>query len=169
MLDVQKLSWWIVVPVALVFWGIATLWEKVTAVFEAQRPVSVEEVDSISPTIDIGPRLTEVSLADEIFVCRAAIAEMMGHDLGIVTGVRRADGNVGVSYRRPSDNSLWNNLCKLDGNRVVWASMNEAGIAGRWRTNKEDEVVTFVLGRAGVTINQEFGDGSTISDSFGRE
>jgi hypothetical protein len=169
MQEAQKLSGWFAVPVAIVVWGVFSLWEWTGELFSGSETASTETKINPAPQQDIGKVLPKISSEDEVFVCRATIAELMSRDIATVTGVRRADGNVGVSYRRPSDNSLWNNLCKIDGTRVVWASMNESGVAGRWRTGEADEAISFVLGESGVTITQKFGDGTSLSDSFGRE
>lgn len=168
----RPMSAWVAIPIVLVVWGVATLWEWGSGLFEVSETkpsIKIETAEAPIEVIDVGELKTEITPEDEVFICRATVAELMGRDLRIIEGVRRADGNVGTSYRRPSDNSLWQNLCKLNGRRIEWASMDESGIAGRWRTEQADEVVTFVLGVSGVTISQKFGDGSGISNSFARE
>jgi hypothetical protein len=164
-----RFSAWVPIPIALVVWGTASVWEWGAEPLRAtELETDAEPKPSVTPP-NIGLVKAEITLEDEVFICRAAVSAMMNRDLSSINGVRRADGNIGTSYRRPSDKSLWQNVCKISGDRVAWASMDEAGIAGRWRDAPDDEMVTFVLGLDGVTVSQKFGDGSSISDSFGRE
>ncbi|MDH3263527.1 MAG: hypothetical protein OEM24_05975 [Paracoccaceae bacterium] len=117
----------------------------------------------------IGEPATASSASDNISLCRAAIAEMMGHDFSIVSGVARRDGNIGTRYVRPSDGSTWQNACRLESNRVVWASMDQSGTIGHWRTSPADEVITYALTTEGVMITQSFADDSAISGWFPRD
>ncbi|WP_156790616.1 hypothetical protein [Rhodobacter ferrooxidans] len=164
----QKLSGWLVVPVVFFVWGVSSVWnwasETLSSTGGPEQRVSAQSA-AVSDTV------TEVEATpdDEIFLCRAAIAEMMGRDLGIVKAVRRLDGTVGTNYRRPTDGKIWQNVCRVEGSRIVWASLEDNGSVGRWRTHPDDEVVTFTLQSGSVTIHQTFADGSATSDTFKRD
>jgi len=108
-----------------------------------------------------------LSESDQAFVCRAAIAEIMGRPIGIIEAERRGDV-FWTTYIRPDDGTRWTNVCRLDGDNIVWASVNDGEI-GRWRTDPLDGEVIFVLDDAGVTITEEFSDGSSASDMFVRD
>lgn len=97
-------------------------------------------------------------------VCRAAIAVVMGRDPKIMK-VRPDNDVTVVSYCRPSDGSFSIYRCRLEGNRVVWASSE-----GRWRTHPDDEVLTFEVTDSGtkVKINETFSDGSKTQKIFRR-
>ena len=80
-------------------------------------------------------------------VCKAAIAEIMGRDPRIVQIVR-SDADVHyLSYVRQSDQSKWTYRCRVDGNRVIWASD-----PGRWRTDPRDGTVKFDIINSGRSI-----------------
>ena len=95
-------------------------------------------------------------------VCKAAVAAIMGRDAKIIK-IDKQDGAVThLSYVRPNDGTLWKYRCKLEGNRVIWASDT-----GRWRTDPLDEEILFKVDEAsGVTITQEYTDGSKDEDHF---
>ena len=111
---------------------------------------------------------TVLDSGETAFVCRAAIAAMMFRDIEIISAVERADGFVGTSYKRPSDGKRWDNVCKLNGDRVIWASLQENGTIGRLRIHPDDEIVSFSLTAEGVTITQDFGSNSIIVEAYKR-
>lgn len=97
-------------------------------------------------------------------VCRAAVAALNGRDPAIIKVERIEDGIAHVSYVRPNDGKVWKNQCRADGNRVVWASVDLNGPGtgpGRWRTDAEDEVVTYAVRANTVTVMITYSDGST--------
>lgn len=117
-----------------------------------------------------GPKIVENDLVfeDLSFVCRAAIAELMGRPIDIISAAEHEVGTIRTSYVRPSDGTNWSFACVLEGNRVIWASV-ENGARGRWRTDEADEIVTFLLDSDRVTITQLFSDGGLISESYLKE
>ena len=96
-------------------------------------------------------------------VCRAAVAALNGRDPAIIKVERVADGVAHVGYARPDDGKVWKNQCRVEGNRVIWASVDLNGPGsgpGRWRTDAEDEVVTYVLDGGTVKVKITYSDGS---------
>src|SRR4051812_26592561 len=73
-------------------------------------------------------------------ICRTAIASIMGRDPKIVQVTRVAGDVLFLSYVRPIDNFVWDYRCKIEGNRVVWASE-----PGRWREDPKDDKVFFEI------------------------
>ncbi len=115
-------------------------------------------------------KTADLSSSDIDFVCRAAIAEIMGRDIAIMEATKVAVENkqiMQISYVRPSDNTRWTQHCYLEGDDVIWAGV-ENGVVGRWRNHPNDESIKFKLSGDKVTISQIFGDGSSISDTFSR-
>jgi hypothetical protein len=99
-------------------------------------------------------------------ICRTAIASLMGRDPKLVQ-VTRIDGDVlFLSYVRPIDNFVWDYRCKIEGNRVVWASE-----PGRWRDDPKDRKVFFEVVGGGnqVQITVDHGDGSPTKEVFDRD
>ena len=99
-------------------------------------------------------------------ICRTAIAAVMGRDpkIGRVT---RTDGDVlFLSYVRPIDNFVWDYRCRIEGNRVIWASE-----PGRWREGPKDDKVFFevVDGGKQLRIMEDHGDGSATNELFDRD
>lgn len=104
-------------------------------------------------------------------ICAATIATMMGRPLSILKVDNTADDDIHgpihfLHYTRPNDGSKWFYKCKLIKNKIIWAS-NNSDSSGRWRTHELDEVITFkVDNKIDLTINEDFGDGSSREKTF---
>ena len=99
-------------------------------------------------------------------ICRTAIASIMGRDPKIVRVTRVAGDVLFLSYVRPLDNFVWDYRCKIQDNRVVWASE-----PGRWREDPKDEKVFFEIVGDGrqLRIIEDHGDGSATKELFERD
>jgi hypothetical protein len=99
-------------------------------------------------------------------ICRTAIASIMGRDPKIVQVTRVAGDILFLSYVRPIDNFVWDYRCKIEGNRVVWASE-----PGRWREDPKDDKVFFEIVGDGkqLRIIEDHGDGSATKELFERD
>src|SRR4051794_23647915 len=115
----------------------------------------------------LAPAMAEVAppYAPEA-ICRTAIASIMGRDPKIVQVTRVAGDILFLSYVRPVDNFVWDYRCKIQGNRVVWASE-----PGRWREDAKDDKVFFEIVGGGkqLRIIDDHGDGSTSKELFERD
>jgi hypothetical protein len=81
--------------------------------------------------------------------------------------VTRTDGDVlYLTYVRAMDNFVWTYRCRVEGNRVVWASE-----PGRWRDGPKDDEVFFEVVDAGkqLRIIENHGDGSITKQLFDRD
>lgn len=99
-------------------------------------------------------------------ICRTAIASIMGRDPKTIQ-VTLTDGDVlFLTYVRPIDNFVWTYRCRIDGNRVLWASE-----PGRWRDNPKDEKVFFEIVDGGkqLRIIEDHDDGSSTNQLFDRD
>ena len=99
-------------------------------------------------------------------ICRTAIASIMGRDPKLMQ-VTRTDGDIlFLTYVRAMDNFVWTYRCRLEGNRVVWASE-----PGRWRDDPKDDEVLFEIVDAGkqLRIIENHGDGSSTRQLFDRD
>ena len=99
-------------------------------------------------------------------ICRTAIASIMGRDPKLVRVTRVAGDILFLSYVRPIDNFVWDYRCKIEGNRVVWASE-----PGRWREDPKDDKVFFEIVGDGkqLRIIEDHGDGSATKELFERD
>jgi hypothetical protein len=99
-------------------------------------------------------------------ICRTAIASIMDRDPKLVRVTLVAGDVLFLSYVRPIDNFVWNYRCKIQGNRVVWASE-----PGRWREDAKDDKIFFevVGGGKQLRIIEDHGDGSVSKELFERD
>jgi hypothetical protein len=99
-------------------------------------------------------------------ICRTAIASIMGRDPKIMQVTRTAGDVLFLTYVRAMDNFVWTYRCRVEGNRVVWASE-----PGRWRDDPEDDKVFFEVVGAGkqLRIIENRGDGSITKQLFNRD
>jgi hypothetical protein len=99
-------------------------------------------------------------------ICRTAIASMTDRDPKIMQ-VSRTDGGVlFLTYVRPIDNFVWTYRCRIEGNRMVWATE-----PGRWREDPKDDEILFevVDGGKQLRIIENHRDGSTTRQLFNRD
>jgi hypothetical protein len=99
-------------------------------------------------------------------ICRTALASIMGRDPKIVRVTRISGDVLFLSYLRPIDNFVWAYRCKIQGNRVIWASD-----PGRWREAPKDDKVFFEIVGDGkqLRIIENHRDGSTTKELFERD
>ena len=103
---------------------------------------------------------------DRMLICRATIAAIMGRPIGIITANESQSDTIPTTYQRPDDGSVWRNMCRISGNRVIWASVRADGSRGRWRSHPLDSYVRFELSETSLTITETFGDGSESIATF---
>jgi hypothetical protein len=98
-------------------------------------------------------------------ICRTAIASIMGRDPKLMQVTRTAGDVLFLTYVRAMDNFVWAYRCRVEGNRVVWASE-----PGRWRDGPKDDEVLFEVVDAGkqLRIIENHGDGSSTRQLFDR-
>jgi hypothetical protein len=99
-------------------------------------------------------------------ICRTAIASIMGRDPKLMQVTRTAGDVLFLTYVRAMDNFVWSYRCRVEGNRVVWASE-----PGRWRDDPKDDEVFFEIVDAGkqLRIIENHGDGSSTKQLFDRD
>lgn len=99
-------------------------------------------------------------------ICRAGIAAEFGRSHKIMQASAQSDGLIRVTYRRPGDAKLWKNDCKVEGDRIVWRTIDasEGSGVGRWRTGEYDDVLTFKVKGNFVTTSSS--DGSSGSETY---
>lgn len=103
-------------------------------------------------------------------IAKATIAAIMGRDPSIISVKEHTEKGVYyLDYIRQDDKTRWAFLCKLEGDRVIWAgagSPDNPNYVGRWRTHPEDEVITYRIQNGDVIIRQQFTDGSASEKVF---
>lgn len=92
-------------------------------------------------------------------ICKATTALVFGRDYNIMSLDKVNEGIAYVHYIRQSDNSRWATKCKVEGNKVIWAS-NNPDSTGRWRDTPQDEVITFIQNDNVLTLKEKYSDGS---------
>lgn len=99
-------------------------------------------------------------------ICRTAIASMTDRDPKMMQVTLTADDVLFLTYVRPIDNFVWTYRCRIEGNRVVWATE-----PGRWRDAPKDEKVFFEIIEGGkqLRIIEVHGDGSSTKQVFDRD
>nr|WP_235845361.1 hypothetical protein [Morganella psychrotolerans] len=116
--------------------------------FQKRNPIQESQVEKI----EINPQLGQI--------CKATTAMVFGRDYKLIMlDSIDTDGIAYVHYNRPSDNSNWAIKCKLEGNRVLWASNNPDN-TGRWRNHPADEVITYNISGTKLKLKQVYTDGS---------
>ena len=98
-------------------------------------------------------------------ICRTAIASIADRDPKTMQVTRTADDVLFLTYVRPIDNFVWTYRCRIEGNRVVWASD-----PGRWREDPKDDKIFFEIVESGsqLRIVASHGDGSSTKWLFDR-
>jgi hypothetical protein len=99
-------------------------------------------------------------------ICRTAIASIMGRDPKIMQVTRTVGDVLFLTYVRPMDNFVWTYRCRIEGNRVMWASE-----PGRWRDDPNDEKVFFEVIEGGrqLRIIEDHGNSLSTKQLFDRE
>ena len=107
--------------------------------------------DSYSDSMQDSPEKSvaaiDTSPFSEIHLCKATIHAVMGASPSIM---RTSDqfGSTIVAYNRESDGKLWDYMCRLDGDRMVW------GInGGRWQNHQLDEYISVSVNSETSTLN----------------
>lgn len=78
-------------------------------------------------------------------VCKSYISQNFRKPENIIT-TKYLKKDLGVnfisaSYVRSSDNSKWEYVCSITGNKIIWASIREDGSVGRWRYEDSREII----------------------------
>jgi hypothetical protein len=96
-------------------------------------------------------------------ICRTAMAAIADRDPKAMQVTRTAGDVLFLTYTRPIDNFIWTYRCRIDGNRVVWASD-----PGRWRQDPTDDKIFYEIVEPGnqLRIIQSHGDGSSMKRLF---
>ena len=116
--------------------------------------IVLQLTSAYAKTVDLGA-------FNERQICKAAISIVMGRSPSIMSIDRIEGGVVYLSYVRSNDRSRWHYRCKIQGSKIVWASET-----GRWRTDREDSVITFTISGNTLRVVDRFSDGSASSQSF---
>jgi hypothetical protein len=105
-------------------------------------------------------------LFDAGAICRTAVAAITDRDPKIMQVTRTAGDVLFLAYARPIDNFVFTYRCRVDGNRVMWASE-----PGRWRDAPKDDKLLFeVVGRGKqLRIIVSHRDGSLAKREFDRD
>ena len=94
-------------------------------------------------------------------ICIATIASTMGRD-PLIIKIDSFKGNVTyLSYVRQGDGKKWAYRCKVDDNKVVWASDT-----GRWRDGQYDSIITFSVNGNKINVFEKYDDGSGETKTY---
>ncbi|MBH0093348.1 zinc-ribbon domain-containing protein [Pseudoalteromonas sp. SCQQ13] len=85
-----------------------------------------------------------LSRTDKQEICKSYISQLFGRPASIMKAsfIKEDSGFFSkISYVRSSDNTTWNNVCHIDGDTILWASIGGDGIVGRWRFEDERKII----------------------------
>jgi hypothetical protein len=99
-------------------------------------------------------------------ICRAAIASITDRDPKGMQVSRTVGDVLFLTYLRPIDNFVWTYRCRIEGDRVMWATE-----PGRWREGPKDDKIFFEIVDAEkqLRIIEVHRDGSRTQQLFNRE
>src|SRR3954454_2350386 len=99
-------------------------------------------------------------------ICRTAIASMTDRDPKLMQVTQTVGDVLFLTYVRPIDNFIWTYRCRIEGNRVVWATDS-----GRWRQDPNDDKIFFEIVASGSQLRsiESHGDGSSKKRLFHRD
>jgi hypothetical protein len=91
-------------------------------------------------------------------ICKAGIAETFGHSPSIMKVLSNEGGIVRIRYNRPDDGKRWTNDCRVEGNRIIWRTVDAfpGDGPGIWRTRPSDEILTFEIKGKRIVLNTEY-------------
>lgn len=98
-------------------------------------------------------------------ICKAGIAAMMFKSPKIIKVDSVKAGVAHLWYIREDDQTKWSYRCKLEGDRIIWASANPDS-TGRWRDHPLDEKIFYKNSKKEVTIMQKYSDGSSTEETY---
>ena len=128
-------------------------WESRLA---AQVPV-IKNIQSRQPDT-IG-----ISNKDMQNICTATISTLFDQPTSTINVDSIEKGMMHLSYTLPTDSSLQQYTCKIEGKKVLLAKED-----GAWRADESDEQVTFQLTTDEILITVAFPDGSEKQSRFPR-
>lgn len=104
-------------------------------------------------------------------ICRAVIATLMHKNVRSIVCSGHSGNEYSLEYIREEDRTLWKNACKIEGNSVIWSycgSTTEPDFKGRWRTDPQDEKVTYKIETESLSliIYVQYPDGSVTEKKF---
>ncbi len=124
--------------------------------------------EALTDNMDMPEPSKPLTASELASVCKAGIAETFGQPIAIMKIVSNEAGIVRVRYNRPSDNKRWTNDCRVEGNRVIWRSVDAfpGDGPGIWRTRPADEVVTFKLSGSQVVLETTYPDNAPVTATY---
>lgn len=96
-------------------------------------------------------------------ICVATVATSMGRDPSIIKVSSSQENITSLSYYRSEDGKYWKYRCKLEGDKVIWASD-----PGRWRTGQYDSKITFSVDGDSLNILENYSDGSSTTKTYNK-
>lgn len=98
-------------------------------------------------------------------ICKAAASSIFGQNHKTIELDKIVDSVAYVHYINSKDKSRRAIKCRLDNDRILWASDN-SNYLRRWRTAPQDEVIRYSIADNRLTIIQEETTGSISQDVY---
>ncbi len=126
-----------------------------------ERPAQVASDAPTSPVAETNAMATPSAVIDPAkaaLICKAGIAKLFQQPAASMKAVPMAGGIVRVSYRRSSDNTLWTNDCRVEGDRIVWRAVDVSPGSGpgRWRDDPADGALTYKVDGDHIDVAETF-------------
>jgi hypothetical protein len=96
--------------------------------------------------------------AKAALICKTGIAKLFQQPVSSMKAVSMPGGIIRVSYHRSSDNTLWKNDCRLEGDRILWRAIDVSPGSGpgRWRDDPADGRVTYSVKGDEIIVEETF-------------
>lgn len=86
-------------------------------------------------------------------VCKAAISSIMGVEFDMIKTTDKKDGSIYLYYQIEGKKTKYDYKCKLEGDKIIWGTA-----MARWRTQKDDAVISYTVENDHLTIKEKFRD-----------
>lgn len=126
-----------------------------------ERPTQVASDAPTSRVAETNAMATPSAVIDPAkaaLICKAGIAKLFQQPATSMKAAPMVGGIIRVSYRRSSDNTLWTNDCRLEGNRILWRAVDINPGSGpcRWRDDPVDGRVTYSVKGDEIIVEETF-------------
>lgn len=86
-------------------------------------------------------------------ICKAALSSIMGVEPQMIKEAKSSNEIIYLYYRLEGEKERFGYRCKVVGNRVMWGSQ-----MGRWRDQKDDEVISYQITGNSIIVKEHFND-----------
>lgn len=114
--------------------------------------------DRTTPSTARQATVEPVTAEQAASICKKAMAVLFGQSMDIMKAEQQPGDIIRISYRRASDRTLWTNDCRLDGNRIMWRSVDATPGSGpgRWRDDPADGLLSYTINGNDIEVVETY-------------